>query len=531
MENILLKIEGLSKKFGENTVLKDINMDIKQGEIIGLVGENGAGKSTLMKIIFGMPVIAETGGYGGRVTFDGEEVNFKSPFDALGAGIGMVHQEFSLIPGFKASENIVLNRESLKGNIFEVFFGERMKEIDGAQMKKRAAAAIETLGVEMDSDTLIKEMPVAHKQFTEIARELERSNTKLLVLDEPTAVLTEEEAEVLLHSMRNLAEKGISIIFITHRLNEIIDVADRVVVLRDGVMIKEIETEKTSAHEITEWMIGRSLSKGQEEGDKNQSGTEVDLELKNLWVDMPGELVKDVNLKVYKGEILGIGGMAGQGKLGIANGIMGIHKTGGEIYYKGEKLELNSTCKSLESGLFLVSEDRKGVGLLLEMSIEDNIAYPAMEIKRDFIKRKLGGLVEWVDKSSIEENAKKYIEELEVRCMSSKQSVGELSGGNQQKVCMAKAFTMKPDLLMVSEPTRGIDVGAKKLVLDALKEYNRATGATIIVTSSELEELRSVSDRVAIINEGMVAGILSPTENVVKFGELMVGVKGEESNG
>jgi len=531
LDNTLLKIEGLSKKFGENTVLKDINMDIKKGEIIGLVGENGAGKSTLMKIIFGMPVINETGGYGGKMIFDGEEVDFKSPFDALESGIGMVHQEFSLIPGFKASENIVLNRETLKGNALEIFFGERMKEIDGAQMKKRAAAAIKTLGVDMNSDTLIKEMPVAHKQFTEIARELEREKTKLLVLDEPTAVLTEEEAEVLLKSMRNLADSGISIIFITHRLNEIIDVADRVVVLRDGVMIKETETATTSAHEITEWMIGRSLKKSDVVEEKIENQENVALELKNLWVDMPGELVKDVNLSVYQGEILGIGGMAGQGKLGIANGIMGIHSSGGEVHYKGKKVELNNTSKALQSGMFLVSEDRKGVGLLLEMSIEDNIAYPAIEIKRDFIKKKLGGLVEWVDRKSIQKNAEKYIEELEIRCMSHDQSVGKLSGGNQQKVCMAKAFTMQPELLMVSEPTRGIDVGAKKLVLDALREYNKVTGATIVITSSELEELRSISDRIAIINEGRVAGILPPTEDVVKFGELMVGVAGEESNG
>lgn len=530
MENILLKIEGLSKKFGENTVLKDINMDIKKGEIIGLVGENGAGKSTLMKIIFGMPVINETGGYGGKMIFDGREVNFKSPFDALETGIGMVHQEFSLIPGFKASENIVLNRESLNGNALELFFGERMKKIDGAEMKKRSQKAIGTLGVKMDSDTLIKEMPVAHKQFTEISRELERENTKLLVLDEPTAVLTEEEAEILLKSMRNLADSGISIIFITHRLNEIIDVADRVVVLRDGIMIKEIETSKTSAHEITEWMIGRSLKKSARDEEEKDRGERVALELKNLWVDMPGELVKDVNLRVYQGEILGIGGMAGQGKLGIANGIMGIHTSGGEVNYQGERVELNNTSKALQSGMFLVSEDRKGVGLLLDMSIEDNIAYPSIEIKREFIKKKIFGLVEWVDKGSIVENAKKYIDELEIRCMSHSQSVGELSGGNQQKVCMAKAFTMQPELLMVSEPTRGIDVGAKKLVLDALKEYNKKTGATIIITSSELEELRSISHRIAIINEGRVAGILPPTEDIVKFGELMVGVAGEESD-
>lgn len=529
MSEILLKIDGLSKSFGENTVLKDINIEIKKGEIIGLVGENGAGKSTLMKIIFGMPVIHETGGYGGEVTFDGNLVNFKSPFDALNAGIGMVHQEFSLISEFKASENITLNRETVNKSFLEDIFGERIAKVDSRSIEERAQKAIDILGVDLDPNTLIKEMPVAHKQFTEIARELERENTKLLVLDEPTAVLTEEEAELLLTCMRNLAKRGISIIFITHRLQEIVDVSDKVVVLRDGIMIKDIETSKTDAHKITEWMIGRALEKSEVSEKKVSENSKVILELNNLWVDMPGEMVKDVNLKVYEGEILGIGGMAGQGKLGITNGIMGLYNSGGKVTYKGKDVKLNRPKESLESGMFLVSEDRKGVGLLLENSIEENIVYPAIQIKKDFVIKKLLGLVEWIDSERVNSNAKEYIKSLEIRCMGPKQPTGELSGGNQQKVCISKAFTMKPELLMVSEPTRGIDVGAKKLVLDALRAYNKETGATIIVTSSEIEELRSVSDRVAIVNEGRIAGILPPTESIIKFGELMVGIK-EETN-
>ena len=198
LREILLKVENLSKAFGENVVLKDINLEVKPGEIVGLVGENGAGKSTLMKCIFGMPVISETGGYGGKIYFDGQEVNFTSPFDALGVGIGMVHQEFSLIPGFKASENVVLNRESTLNSFLEGVFGSRIKAIDKKEIDERAKGALSNLGVDIKSSTVISEMPVAHKQFTEIAREIERENTKLLVLDEPTAVLTEEEAKVLL---------------------------------------------------------------------------------------------------------------------------------------------------------------------------------------------------------------------------------------------------------------------------------------------------------------------------------------------
>ncbi|MGL5918558.1 MAG: ATP-binding cassette domain-containing protein, partial [Cetobacterium sp.] len=241
----LLRMSNVSKNFGENIVLKDINLTINEGEIVGLVGENGAGKSTLMKIIFGMSVISETGGYNGDMFFNGEKVNFKSSFDALNAGIGMVHQEFSLISGFKASENIVLNRESLQKSCLKEIFGERISKLNSEENKKRAEIAISHLGIDLDVNTKVEEMSVAHMQFTEIAREIERSNTKLLVLDEPTAVLTEQEAQILLKTMKRLASEGIAIVFITHRLDEIMEVSDRVIVLRDGVMMNELETSKT----------------------------------------------------------------------------------------------------------------------------------------------------------------------------------------------------------------------------------------------------------------------------------------------
>ena len=530
MDKVLLKIEGLSKSFGENVVLKDINLEVKPGEIIGLVGENGAGKSTLMKAIFGMPVISETGGYGGKIIFNGEETNFKSPFDALAAGIGMVHQEFSLIPGFKAKENIVLNRESTANSFLEGFFGERIRKIDSKNIEKRANNAISQLGIEIDSNVVINEMPVAHKQFTEIAREIEREKTKLLVLDEPTAVLTEEEAKVLLETMKRLSRKGISIIFITHRLDEIMSACDTVVVLRDGLLINSVSTKDTNVNQITEWMIGRKMGESEEKVETLDENKETILSVKNFWVDMPGEMVKGLNLEIKKGEILGLGGMAGQGKIGIANGIMGLYDTSGKIFFKGQEIKLNNPNAPLEKGIFFVSEDRKGVGLLLESSIEENIAYPAMQIQNKFFKKRFGGFFNLADEEAMRENAQDYIKKLEIRCMSEKQKVHELSGGNQQKICLAKAFTMDPEVLFVSEPTRGIDVGAKKLVLDTLKEYNLTKGTTIIITSSEIEELRSVCDRIAIINEGKVAGVLPPTADILEFGKMMVGVSKEGNN-
>ena len=524
MSDTILKIENLSKSFGENTVLKDINLELKEGEILGLVGENGAGKSTLMKIIFGMEVIRETGGYNGKIFFDGKEVNFSSPFDALNAGIGMVHQEFSLIPGFKVSENIVLNRESIKNNLMTHIFGEGISKIDQKDNTKRAQEAISKLGVSLTGQEQINEMAVAYKQFTEIAREIEREHTKLLVLDEPTAVLTEDEAEILLDTMKKLSAKGITIIFITHRLNEIMSVSDKVTVLRDGQLINTVPTKSTNVNQITEWMIGRKVSSSSEGKNIDDTNAENFMEIRDLWVDMPGEMLKGLDLDIKKGEILGLGGMAGQGKIAVANGVMGLFKSKGNVKYKGEDLVLNKPTYPLEKGIFFVSEDRKGVGLLLDESIERNIAFPAMEIKKQFLKKYLGFL-NVIDDKAVTDNAKKYIEKLEIKSMGEKQKVAELSGGNQQKVCVAKAFTMEPDLLFVSEPTRGIDVGAKQLVLETLKEYNRERNTTIVVTSSEIEELRSICDRIAIINEGKVAGILPATASILDFGKLMSGIK------
>jgi simple sugar transport system ATP-binding protein len=526
-ENIRLKVENIGKQFEGNRVLKDINFSLEKGKILGLVGENGAGKSTLMKILFGMNVIAETGGYEGNIYLDGEKINFKSPLDALNAGVGMVHQEFSLIPGFTTTENILLNMEKTKQSVISRILGKKLETIDMPTMRKRAQKAIETLGVQLDPDTLISEMPVGHKQFIEIAREIDREKVKLLVLDEPTAVLTETEAEILLKAMRKLADMGVSIIFISHRLHEITSACDTIVVLRDGVCVVEKPTEGINVRQIAEWMVGRDVE-GKEAAQKKvvdvtDDNKDVILEVKNLYVDMPGETVKDVNFKVKRGEIFGIGGLAGQGKLGIPNGIIGLFASDGEVLFNGKPLPLNSTLNALKSGLAFVSEDRRGVGLLLDEPIDWNIAFNAMQVQEKFLKKYLGGLIKWRDDKAMKDCAQEYIDALEIRCTSSKQKTRQLSGGNQQKVCLAKAFAMEPSLLFVSEPTRGIDVGAKRLVLDALRRYNQENNTTIVMISSELEELRSICNRIAIITEGKVAGILPPGAEAAEFGMLMSG--------
>ena len=518
----LLEMRNIKKDFFGNQFLTDINLTLAEGEVLGLCGENGDGKSTLMKILFGMDVIRETGGYEGEILLNGKPVSFSTPFDALAAGIGMVHQEFSLIPGFTATENILLNREPKKCNIISEVFGERLDTLDYNEMTGRAEAAIDKMGFKIDKGMRINEMPVGHKQFTEIARELSKDNLKLLILDEPTAVLTEKEADALLSSIRSMSEKGIAVIFLTHRLHEILSVCDKVVVMRDGYVVSDVPAAKTSVSEISKWMVGRSVENAASVDIRDTSSARTVMSIRNLWVDMPGETVRNVTLDIKEGEILGIGGLAGQGKLGIPNGIMGLYEAGGTVELDGKPIPLNSPRKCLDASLAFVSEDRRGVGLLLDESLEWNVAFPAMQVQNKFLKRYLGGLVKWRDEKAIREVTDRYIEELAIKCTGSKQKARELSGGNQQKICLAKAFALEPKFLFVSEPTRGIDIGAKALVLQALKKFNRESGVTVVMISSELEELRQICDRIAIVSGGRIAGIRPASDPSEEFGLLMV---------
>jgi simple sugar transport system ATP-binding protein len=274
-------------------------------------------------------------------------------------------------------------------------------------------------------------------------------------------------------------------------------------------------------------MVGRDNTSAAKAGAKrdriNEQENDVIMSIKRLWVDMPGETVRDVSLDVFNGEILGIGGLAGQGKLGIPNGIMGLYESGGSVTFEGKEIPLNRPRKCLDSQLAFVSEDRRGVGLLLDETLEWNIAFPAMQIHNKFLKNYLGGLIKWRDDKAIQEVTNKYIDSLQIKCsLGSKQLARELSGGNQQKVCLAKAFALEPKFLFVSEPTRGIDVGAKALVLDALKKFNRESGVTVVMISSELEELRFICDRIAIVSGGKISGILPADRPSEEFGKLMI---------
>ena len=483
-ETYVLKMDNIAKEYYGNRVLKGVNLHIRPGEIHALMGENGAGKSTLMNILFGMPVIHTTGGYEGSIEVNGSPVNIDTPLKAMELGIGMVHQEFMLIPGFTVTENIKVGREKTMPNLVSRLF------------------------------------------------ELDKTGIQILVFDEPTAVLTESEAERLLEAMRVISSQGIAIIFITHRLDEVMAVADSMTILRDGEFVARKEIKDTNVVEIAELMIGRKMEKLVDNSSKDTrtiDDSQIAVSLRNYRVNMPGERVKGIDLDIKKGEIFGIGGLAGQGKLGIPNGIMGLYKAEGQVKINGRELNLAKLGDALDHKVAFVSEDRRGVGLLLDESIEENIIFSAMQTNGKFLKKI--GWMRLYDGAAGKSHAEDMVKTLDIRCTGIRQPAGALSGGNQQKVCLARALTLEPDILFVSEPTRGIDIGAKKLVLEYLAKLNREQGMTVIIVSSELMELRSVADRIGIVSDGKLACILKPDDSDADFGLAMSGAwKGERKD-
>ena len=528
MSTPALVLQDIRKSYFGNPVLKGVSLHVQPGEIHALVGENGAGKSTLMNILFGMPVIHATGGFEGEIRIGGASVRPRTPSDAMRHGVGMVHQEFMLLPGFTVTENIKLNRERTRPNpisraLRPVLAGpsQALESLDWKRMHREARTALDGIGISLDEHLVVGGLPVGYMQFIEIAREVDKENARLLVFDEPTAVLTETEASELLRAMKQLSERGIAQLFITHRLEEVMEVADRITVLRDGELVQTLDRGDATVERLAELMIGRAIP-DRDRGERARSGAgDVMLRVRDLHVEMPGEELHGVDLDVREGEILGLAGLAGQGKTAVANGIVGLFPARGEVQFRGEPLPLGQPLEALRRRIGFVSEDRRQVGLLLDESIEFNIAATAIQVQHRFLRGigKLG----WYDAAAARVHALAQIEELDIRCQGPQQAVRRLSGGNQQKVCLARALTLKPDLLFVSEPTRGIDVGAKDRVLQLLVERNREEGITIVLASSELAELRRISDRIAVIDRGRVAGILAPDAPDVEFGLLFAG--------
>lgn len=482
MREQVVLMEGIDKSFPGVHALKHCHFDLNAGEVHALVGENGAGKSTLMKILAGIYKKNS-----GKIVYKGQEVDFSSPKEAQDAGIGIIHQELNLIPHLTVAENIFIGKEIMKGGL-----------IDQKAINKETKKLLGSLNLHIDPEVKVKDLTVAKQQMVEIAKALSY-NSEVLIMDEPTAALADDEIEELFGFIRGLKAKNCAVVYISHRIEEIFVVSDRVTVMRDGQYVATLNTNETNKDEIIKMMVGRVIY----EQPKTKSAVPEDAPVVLKVENLSSKDVKGVSFELRKGEILGFAGLLGSGRTETARLIFGADpKISGDIYVNGQKVEINSPQDAVAHGIGYLSEDRKRYGLALGLSVQENATLACVEdfVENGFINSKKEGEV-----------AIDYIKKLNIKTPSIKQLVMYLSGGNQQKVVIAKWLIKNCDILIFDEPTRGIDVGAKseiyKLIIDLTKE-----GKSIIVISSELPEVLRLSDRILVMCEGVNTGILDIAE-------------------
>lgn len=490
MDNpVVLKISNLSKSFGPIRALRGVDLELRRGEIHAIAGENGAGKSTLMKVIDGILRPDD-----GEIFIDGKAVTIASPTEAQKLGIGFVHQEIALCPDVSVAENIFMGVTNTSTALF----------MNYADLKKRAAAILGQLG-NIDSAAMVSTLPISQQQLVEIAKAL-TLDCRILIFDEPTAALTEREARRLFDIAHRLAADGIGVIHISHRMAEIFEHCDRVTVMRDGRYIKTLNVAEATPEEVVASMVGRVLDSLYPDKlhDDERSG-EIILGVDNL---CRKGVFDGISIELRKGEILGIGGLIGAGRSEIVKGICRLEgEISGQVRLHGEQLALKSYGDSIKAGLVYLSEDRKGDGLFLDMSIASNVSALAVERVADRL-----GLIN--EKTEVR-RAEALGSELALKCGHVSQPVSTLSGGNQQKVAIAKMLSVNPKVIFLDEPTRGVDVGAKAEIHRILRRLAR-DGVGIVVISSELPELIGVSDRVLVIREGRISGEVSGDEMTEK---------------
>ena len=474
----LLLMREITKDFPGVRALDQVTLGVQTGEVLALVGENGAGKSTLMKILAGAIVLD-----GGEIRIGGQPVQINSPQRAQELGISMIYQEFNLVPYLSVAENIYLGREPVKARYF----------VDWRRLYQEAAGVLERLGVELDLRQSVNRLSVAQQQLVEIAKAIS-AHARLIVMDEPSATLTEHELKRLFGLIHGLRAEGVSIIYISHRLEEIFEVADRVVVLRDGRLVGVRPVAEVTRDELIQMMVGRELDK-ETPRLPGELGEEV-LGVKGL----SGGMVQEVSFSLRRGEIVGLTGLVGSGRTEVARLIFGADpRRGGTIAVAGRPVEITSPGDAIKYGIGFVTEDRKRQGLVLGMTVRENVTLANLDLLAawGFIKRQLER--QEVDKS---------IRELHIRTPSMEQLVHNLSGGNQQKVVLAKWLFTRSQVLLFDEPTRGIDVGAKAEIYQLMNVLTRA-GVGILMISSELPEALGMSDRILVMHEGRVAAELA----------------------
>lgn len=508
----IIRAQGISKKFNESLALKNVNFNLKKGEIHGLVGANGSGKSTLMNILFGSKNIRETGGYQGKIFIEGEEVTIKTSHDAMKRGIGMVHQELALLPELDISSNIKINRENIKDK--SKFLGP-YAIVDEKKNKSDARLALTNVGVDINPQIKVRDISTNLKQFVEIAREVDKNEIKVLILDEPTSSLNIGETEQLLRQLRNLADKGISIIFISHRLEEIGSICDRVTILRDGEVVITEDTSNLTIRDMALNMIGRDIVQTQKSSIRSLTNTL--LSFNNVEVKTGGNTYKKLNLDIREGEILGITGLAGNGQELFGYGLMGLYQMKGQVTYKNKKFNPGYPESLVKKGIYLLPDDRKEMSLILNKSIWENMVFETYDRHKEFLKYPLLGKFSPLNYGKIKEYAEKIVDTLNIKIGDLDQKIRELSGGNQQKVCIGRAITIDPEVLFVGEPTRGIDIYSKEVILDMLIKLNEEKNTTIVISSGEISELKRVCDRIVVMYENEVFEIFESSYDTEEF--------------
>jgi ribose transport system ATP-binding protein len=488
---IVLEASGVSKSFGGIAALTNVDFDLKAGEVHALVGENGAGKSTLMKIFAGVHV-----DYDGVFRLTGAPVKFAGVQDAERAGVSIIHQELDLVPELTAADNIFLGREPLIAGTI----------VDRRRIAKAAAALLRRLGIDIDPQSRVADLRVGEQQLVEIAKALSL-DARILMMDEPTSALSEHECETLFKVVRQLAAAGVAIIFTSHRLGEVVALADRVTVLRDGRRVLTAPIQGLTLDAVISAMVGRNLGAAHRETVEAKGPPA--LSVRDLTLDAVGvhgwrRVLKGVSFDLRRGEILGIGGLLGSGRTEILESIFGAARgwRGGKILIDGAPAVINSPTDACRAGIALVTEDRKARGLLLASTIRDNLALPSVGALSRF------GVRDFAREAAL---ADEMVERLSVRCNDTDQIVSSLSGGNQQKVVIGKWLATEPEILLLDEPTRGIDVGAKHEIYQLVFTL-ASRGLGIIVVSSEMPELLLLSDRVLVMCEGRQTGVLSRAE-------------------
>jgi ribose transport system ATP-binding protein len=490
----VLQMTGIEKRFGGVHALKGVNFEISAGEIVALAGENGAGKSTLMKILGGIHQ-PDTG----EIRIDGQPVNINSVGDATRLGISFIHQELNVLDNLDVAANVFLGREPLKGGF--------LKLIDRKRLHSQAATYLERLGLEIPTSTILSKLSIAHQQMVEIAKALSL-DSRILIMDEPTSSLTSTETTRLLEVARELRTQGVAIIYISHRLGEIEQIADRVVVLRDGANAGELAHDEINHDRIVRLMVGRDIQDlYQHPQVAHDPGY---FEVENLRTDRYPQ--REVSFEVGRGEIVGLAGLVGAGRSEVGQAIFGIEgQTNAIIKLGGQVVRISSVQDAIKHGIYLVPEDRRSAGLITVAPIRENVTLPSLN------RYAPGGLISLVRERGA---ATEICRKLNVKTPSVEERVINLSGGNQQKVVLAKWLGLEPKLLIFDEPTRGVDVGAKAEIYSLMRELAQ-NGVAILMISSDMEEVLHISDRVIVMHEGAAMGVLERSqcteENIMRL--------------